>query len=383
MRPFKIHISDDQINDLQRRLRGARLPGAIFRGGAEDGISLPFMHRLLDYWSDEFDWRAQERRLNRLPQFTATVDGQEIHFIHVRGKRPAARPLILTHGWPGCFTEFEELIPRLTDPAAFGGDEADAFDVVVPSLPGFGFSAAPTELGTSSRRVADLWHRLMQQLGYVRYFAQGGDIGAGVSTWLAALYPNNVLGVHLNYISAAFRPPMGLDLPPMTEEERAFFDRLATFAAEEGAYSALQSTKPQTLAFALADSPVGLAAWIAEKFISWTDHDGDLERVVPLDRLLTIISIYWFGNSLDASLRIYKENRLNPIALADFPSVEVPFSVAHFPKELPIPPRSWVERGLRVVRWTEMPRGGHFAALEQPELLAKDIRAAFEPGSRG
>lgn len=219
----------------------------------------------------------------------------------------------------------------------------------------------------------------MQRLGYDRFCAQGGDIGAGVSSWLGALYPESLIGLHLNYIPASLRPPLGPGLAPVTESEQAFLDRVARFAASEGAYALLQGTKPQTLAYALTDSPVGLAAWIVEKFLSWTDCDGDLEAVIPLDVLLTDISVYWFGNTIDASLRLYKENRLQPLVFAPGARVDVPLAVAVFPKELPMPPRSWVERVFRVDRWTEMPRGGHFAALEQPEFLAEDIRAFFRP----
>lgn len=378
MRPFQINIPKQDIDDLQRRLHDIRLPGSIFRQGHEDGISVSFMNRLLTYWRDSYDWRKEEARLNQYPQFMTDVEGQEIHFLHIKGKGPNPRPLILTHGWPGCYTEFEDVILRLSDPAAFGGNDEDAFDLVIPSIPGYGFSPAPTKLGLGSKRVAQLWQPLMQQLGYDKFFTQGGDVGAGVSIWLALLYPENVEGVHLNFISPALQPPFGTDAPALTSDEQDFKDRLSKFIAEEGAYLTLQATKPQTLAFALADSPSGLAAWISEKFVSWAGHDGDLETVISLDKLLTIISIYWFGNNIDASLRIYKENRLAPIIVAEYARSNVPVSVAHFPQELPIiPPRTWVERGLNVVRWTQMPRGGHFAAMEQPDLFADDVRASF------
>ena len=379
MKVFEIHVDEGEVEDLRRRLQSARLPGSILQTGSDDGAGRPLVERLVERWSDGFDWREQEARLNALPQFTTEIEGIRIHYIHLRGRGTDPVPLVMTHGWPGSFVEFEQILPLLTDPAAQGGDDRDAFDVVIPSLPGYGFSAAPIAEGVSSRQIADLWHRLMQSLGYDRYFAQGGDIGAGVSTWLAVQYPEALRGVHLNYVSSSFLPPLGDDRPPITPEEQAFLHRARKFAAEEGAYAAIQSTKPQTLAFALSDSPTGLAAWMGEKFASWTDHDGDLETVLPLDRLLTILSIYWFGNTLDASLRLYKENRLQPLDLGPFAPVPVPFAVALFPKELPVPPRSWVERALNVVRWTVMPRGGHFAALEQPELLAEDVRAAFRP----
>ena len=383
MDPFRIQIAESQLEDLRRRLQTTRLPGSIFRADSKDGTSLSLVKRLVSRWADGFDWRTHEARLNNLPHYLTEIDGTHIHYVHLRGKGPSPAPLILTHGWPGCFVEFERILPLLTDPAAHGGDAADAFDVIIPSLPGYGFSASPVTEGVSSRQIADLWHALMQKLGYDRFYAQGGDIGAGVSIWLGVLYPESLLGVHLNYVSATFRPPLGPDLPPVTAEESAFLERMREFFAEDGAYAAIQGTRPQTLAFALSDSPVGLVAWIAEKFASWTDHDGNFDDAVPLDCLLTIVSIYWFGNTLDSSLRLYKENRLQPVSLGDFPRSEVPFAISCFPKELPMPPRSWVSRALNVQRWTEMQRGGHFAALEQPALLAEDIRAAFRPLRNG
>jgi len=375
--PFKIEITDNQLDDLLARLRLTRLPGTIFHKDHEDGISLPFMRRLLTYWIDEFDWRIQESHLNQLPHFKTNLHGHSLHFVWKKGVGPTPLPLILTHGWPGSFAEFDALIEELTDPARFGGDSLDAFDVVVPSLPGFGFSAAPTAVGTSTRRIAEIWHELMISLGYNRFFAQGGDHGAGVSTWLAALFPQSVAGVHLNYISASFRPLIRPSSPPISAQETAFLERAKEFAAREGAYMALQATKPQTLAFSLSDSPLGLAAWMAEKYFSWSDHNGNLESVISLDQLLTNVCLYWFSNSINASLRIYKENSLQPLDFGHLPECKVPFSIAHFPRELPIPPRSWVERALRVERWTEIPRGGHFAALEHPAALAEDIRASF------
>jgi len=377
MKPFRISIADEQIDDLKTRLRQTRWPGSIFQNGDEDGVSLALVQKLATHWSDEFDWRAREAQLNELPQFTVDIDGQDIHFIHKKGAGPNARPLILTHGWPGSFVEFERVIPLLTDPGSHGGDPRDAFDVVVPSLPGFGFSAAPRQSGLNARRVAGLWQKLMLQLGYKRYFAQGGDIGAGVSAWLGALYPDSVEGIHLNYIPGSFRPPLGADYPAITSEEQQFLDWATKFASMEGAYSQLQATKPQTLSFSLSDSPVGLLGWITEKFASWSDCGGDLETVISADVLLTNVSIYWFGNTIDSSLRMYKENRLQPFSFPDVSNVSVPMSFAHFPKELPTPPRSWVERVFDVRRWTDMAKGGHFAALEQPELLVRDIQDSF------
>lgn len=377
MKPYQITIPDSQLDDLARRLRHSRLPGSIFHDGNEDGASLALVRQLAEHWLERFDWRATEAALNKLPHFITTVDGVDIHFIYQRGKGPDPQPLLLTHGWPGSFLEFERLIPLLTDPGAHGGDAADAFDVIIPSLPGFGFSSAAQEAGFSAKRVAGLWHKLMLELGYGRYFVQGGDIGAAVSAWLGALYPEVVAGIHLNYIPGSFRPPLRPSDPPVSGEEQAFLDRAAKFASTEGAYALLQSTKPQTLAFALSDSPVGLLAWITEKFASWSDHDGDLSAVIPTQTLLANVALYWFGNTIDSSLRMYKENRLQPFAFPDVSRVAPPMAFARFPKELPTPPRSWVGRVFNVQRWTEMPRGGHFAAFEQPELLARDVQAFF------
>lgn len=379
IRPFTLAISTEQLDDLQRRLRASRLPDTLAPGSWEDGADTIFLQRLLEYWSTRFDWRSQERRINQLPQFLTEIDGQTIHFLHQRGVGPKPMPLILTHGWPGSFLEMERLLPLLTDPAKYGGDAADAFDVVVPSLPGYGCSPAPTKAGTSSRQIADLWAALMTELGYDRFGAQGGDIGAGVSMWLARNHGARLTGAHLNYIPGSFRPALEGDQSVLSAEEQDFLNRGAHFSATEGAYAALHSTKPQTLAFALADSPAGLAAWIVEKFHAWVDHPDDLEQVVPFDTLLSDISLYWFSGSIQATLQLYKENRQNPLIFAANERVQTPLGVALFPKELPMPPRSWVERVFDVRRWEPMARGGHFAALEQPDMLAAEIREFFRP----
>lgn len=378
-REFKINIPDESIDDLARRLRATRWPAAMDAGNWDDGASLTFMRRLVEHWSNRFDWRAQEARLNRLPQYVGTVDGQDLHFIHQPGNGPSPMPLVLTHGWPGSFTEMERVIPLLADPGAHGGDPADAFHIVVPSLPGFGFSAPPASPGVSAFKIAEWWLKLMRELGYERFAAQGGDIGAGVSTWLARRFPDKVIGLHLNYIPGSYRPPLGAGQPPVTAQEQAYLETVAAWSSAEGAYAAEQATKPQTLAYAMTDSPVGLAAWIVEKFRAWSDCDGDIERVFTMDELLTDVSIYWFGQMLDASFRIYKENRLRPLTFDASERVATPLGVAVFPRELPTPPRSWVERVFNVQSWTTMPRGGHFAALEQPQRLVEDIRAFFRP----
>jgi pimeloyl-ACP methyl ester carboxylesterase len=379
IRPFAINIPDKTIEDLHMRLREVRWPSSLGDDSWEDGASLSFMRRLLDHWLHRFDWRAQEARLNRLSQHMATVNGSNIHFVYQPGNGPSPLPLILTHGWPGSFIEMERIIPLLADPGAYGGDPDDAFHVVVPSLPGYGFSDAPSRPGINSQEIAVMWRSLMAELGYDRFAAQGGDIGAGVSMWLAKLFPDKVCGIHVNYIPGSYRPPLGVELPPTTAEEQAFLDKRASWSELEGAYATLQATKPQTLSFALTDSPLGLAAWIAEKVRSWSDCNGDIESIISMDTLLTDISLYWFSDCLTASLRLYKENRLRPLSFAPDERVTPPLGVALFPHELPMPPRSWVERIFDVRRWTTMPAGGHFAALEQPQMLAEDIRAFFRP----
>ena len=375
--PFKIHITDDAIDDLKRRLRCARLPQSLDRNAWDDGASLAFMERLLAYWLHEFDWRRQESRLNELSHFVADVNDLSIHFVHEKGNGPKPLPLILTHGWPGSFVEMERIIPLLTDPQANGGSAEDAFSIVVPSLPGYAFSQSPKTSGIGSHEIASMWHQLMQGLGYEVFGAQGGDIGAGVSSWLGRLYPENIVGLHLNFLPGSYQPPLGDDVPPVSGEEQAFLDRSAQWASAEGAYAHLHATKPQTISFSLADSPMGLAAWIVEKFRAWSDCDGDVLNAFSMDEILTDISLYWFNGTIDASLRLYKEGRARPFSFESGERVKPPLAFAQFPKEISAPPRSWVERAYTVTRWTNMPKGGHFAAMEQPELLAEDIRAHF------
>ena len=371
-------MPEARLEDLRARLLSTRWPTGLLGQDWDEGSDLGLVQRLVEHWRTGFDWRAQEARLNRLPQFTAVVEDAEVHFVHQTGRGPAPLPLVITHGWPGSFIEMEQVLPLLTDPGAHGDDPADAFHVVAPSLPGFGFSPAPRTRGGSSRRIAELWQGLMEGLGYSRFGAQGGDIGAGVSVWLARLFPDRLIGAHVNYIPGGYRPHVHAS-QPLTGEEEAFLRRSSAWAAEEGAYAAVQATKPQTLAYGLTDSPVGLAAWIVEKFRAWSDCGGDVERLFGLDALLTDISLYWFSDSIAASLRLYRENRLDPLAFGPGERVAPPLGVAVFPRELPMPPRAWVERVFDVRSWIAMPEGGHFAALEQPQRLAEDIRAFFRP----
>lgn len=381
--PFQIAIGDSALADLQQRLALGRWPETLPGSAWREGSDISFMRRLAAHWQQRFDWRAQEARLNLLPQYLARIDDLDVHFVHQRGTGPAPLPLILTHGWPGSFVEMEAIIPLLADPASHGGDPADAFHVVVPSLPGYAFSQAPAREGVGPRAVAAMWATLMEQLGYARYGLQGGDLGAGVSTWLARDYPQCVTGLHLNFIPGSYQPPTGAGEAPPSEEEAAFLRKSAAWNDAEGGYGHMQRTKPQTLAFGLNDSPLGLAAWLVEKFHSWTDCNGDLESALALDTLLTDIAIYWFTGCIGSSFRMYVEGSRQPLHFASGERIVPPLGVALYPFELPLPPRSWVERVYDVQRWTHMPRGGHFAALETPQLLAQEIREFFRPLRRG
>ena len=301
-----------------------------------------------------------------------------IHCVHMKGRGSRPMPLIITHGWPGSVFEMLRIVPMLADPSAHGGSTQDAFDVVVPSIPGYGFSEQPTAPGTSNSAVADLWIELMERLGYQRFAAQGGDWGAGISTWIARRAPERLLGLHLNYIPGSFRPWVESQTS-LSAEERAFIADAARWFEEEGAYGHLQATRPGTLGIGLSDSPAGLAAWILEKIRAWADCDEDVESRFSLDELLANVTLYWVTNTAASSIRLYRESKLTPLQLGPGERIRVPMGFAHFPLEAPSPPRRWVERGYEVRRWTEMPRGGHFAAWEEPELLAQDIREFFRP----
>jgi pimeloyl-ACP methyl ester carboxylesterase len=371
VQPFFIQIPESTLDDLRERLRRTRWPDEVLDSGWDYGTNLGYLMELVAYWRDEFDWREQERRLNELSHFRTDIDGSGIHFIHARGNGPAPFPLVLTHGWPSSFFELTKLVPLLTDPAAHGGDPADAFDIVVPSMPGFGFSSRPTEPFVSAR-VADLWAQLMQRLGYERFGAHGGDIGGGVTARLGQFHPEAVAGIHVTNVYGS----IGQHDPPPTDAERRHLDQQARWERDEGAYGDLQGTRPQTLAYGLNDSPAGLAAWIVEKYRAWSDNDGSVERVFSKDELLTNITIYWVTETIGSSFRPYWDSRNNPNPRPWVP-ITVPCGIAIFPRDLEHPPREFAERSYNVHRWTEMPRGGHFAALEEPQLLAEDIRAFF------
>jgi pimeloyl-ACP methyl ester carboxylesterase len=373
--PFRIDIPDSDIDALHARLDAARWPDQI---GAPwvYGTDIGYLKELCRYWRHDFDWRAQEARLNRFDQFKTTIGDHELHFIHQRSTNTHAQPLLITHGWPGSVSEFTKIIEPLTQPERFGGDWRDAFHVVCPSIPGYGFSRAPRQPGFQPRACAELFMKLMQQLGYTRYFAQGGDVGSAVTTWLGALATKELKGIHLNLVFA--RPPKDNPMAGVTDaEQKALADRQAYMTNEIG-YQHIQGTKPQTLGYALNDSPVGLAAWITEKFHKWTHHSGNLEDAITKDEMLTDISIYWFTQSITSSVRMYYESRRYDGK--PFPErVDVPTAVANFPGELFLPPRAWVEKQFNLVHWSHPPRGGHFAAIEVPDLLVHDIRTAFRP----
>ncbi len=376
---FAIRISDAVLADLARRIDTTRWPDELENAGWEYGSNLAYMRSLAEYWRHSYDWRREEAILNRLPQFRLAIEGFHIHFVHVRGKGPAPLPLIVTHGWPGSFVEMLKLIPLLTDPTAHGGSAEDAFDVIVPSLPGYGFSDRPGERGMDPKKIATLWVRLMEELGYKRFGAQGGDWGSIISIALGLDHAKRMIGIHLNYIAGRFLLGGTMNAQPDDEIASAYLEQLRGWWDAEGGYSHEQTTKPQTLGFGLNDSPVGLAAWIIEKFRTWSDCAGDVESVFTRDQLLTNIMLYWVTQTAPSSARLYYESRQRPLSLSRSNRVEPPVAVAVFPKEIAMPPRALAERGLNIARWTEMPKGGHFAAMEQPELLAKDLREFFRP----
>ena len=379
VRPFEIAVDQAVLDDLQARLNLTRWPDEVAGSGWDYGSNLAYMKELVEYWRTGFDWRAQERQLNAFNHCQSRVDGLDIHFIHERGVGPAPMPLVITHGWPSCFFEMTKIIPLLADPGRHGGDPADAFDVVAPSLPGYGFSQASHEPGMQVQKVADLWAKLMTaNLGYPRFAAQGGDIGAGVTARLGYGHSDQLYGIHLTSVTRP-TPYLGPGSRPLTDDEDALVKQRDRWFMDEGGYNHIQGTKPQTLSYGLNDSPAGLAAWIVEKYRTWSDCHGDIESRYTKDELLTIVTIYWVTNSIGSSVRMYKENLISLWTMGPDEKVPAPAGMAMFPQEISRPPREWAERSYNVRRFEEMPRGGHFAALEEPELLAGEIRAFFRP----
>lgn len=357
--PFRIDVDGETLADLKARLRRSRWPDGVTGQG---GLPLADLREIVRYWLEEFDWPERQRDLNTLPHFRTLAGGLRLHHVHVRCRLARATPLLLLHGWPGSFLEFLPLVARLRSD----------FHLVIPSLPGYGFSDLPVTAGMSNARVAELLAELMAELGYQRFAVQGGDWGAGIATWLALKFPDRVMGIHLNYIPGSYAPFVD---GAVSAEEEAFLQQRARWSAEAGAYGHVQSTRPLTLGYGLSDSPAGLAAWIVEKFREWADPGSTL----VLSDVLTNVTLYWVTNTIASSMRLYLESSRTPLALQAGQQVPVPCGIARFPHEMPFPPRSWIERGYDVVRWTSMPAGGHFAALEQPDLLARDV-AEFAGG---
>ncbi len=382
--PFEVAVADEVIEDLRERLRRTRWPEAETVDDWSQGIPLAYVREVCDYWADEYDWRARERDLNRFDQFVARVGDMDVHFVHARSPEPDAVPLVITHGWPGSVVEFQKVIGPLANPAAHGGAASDAFHVVCPSLPGFGFSGKPARTGWGVDRIADCWAELMAGLGYDRYGAQGGDWGSGVSIAIATRHPDSCLGIHLNMVMRthmAIPDLRKVDLTRTPEEQDAV-TRLRYFMDWGTAYNRQHSTRPQTLGYGLTDSPAGQAAWILEKFREWTDCDGHPENALSRDELLDNVMLYWLSAGATSSARLYWET-FRPIAggsAAKPAPVTVPTGVAKFPAEIVPPVRAWCEPFFDDIRhWSVMPRGGHFAAFEQPELFVDDVRAFFRP----
>jgi len=374
--PFTIRVPDQVLADLRARLERVRWPDEIPGAPWRYGTDLATMQALVAYWRDAYDWRAREAALNRFRQFSVELGGIPLHFVHEPGVGPDPTPLLLSHGWPGSIVEFQRIIPMLTDPARFGGDPADAFTVVAPSLPGYAFSFRPNQPRLAVPEIADLFASLMTDvLGYRRFAAQGGDWGAFVTSYLGATHADRVLGVHVNLLAVP-RDPAAPATP--TPEERAYLDELDRWSREETGYQWIQGTKPQTLAYGLTDSPAGLAAWILEKFRAWSDCDGDVERRFGWDVILDNVMLYWVTGAINSSFWPYYARRHAPWPITDKRPVTAPAAYASFPREILHPPRAWVRRVYTDLRrWTEMKRGGHFAALEEPEALAEDVRAFF------
>lgn len=370
--PFQVAVPDEVLTDLRRRLAATRWPDPIGPDDWTSGAPIALVRALADHWREAFDWRAQERALNAWPQLRVRIDGYDLHVVHARGTGPNPLPLALTHGWPSSIHEFVKVLGPLTDPGAYGGDPEDAFDVVVPALPGYPFSRAPDRIGTWPD-VPGLWRRLMTDvLGYPRFVAAGGDIGAIVTAALGARHADVVDAIQVQAVFGS----TGLTDPTLAADERAFLEERARWAREEGGYAHQQATRPRTLAFGLSDSPAGLLAWIVEKFHAWSDHGGDLLRSFTCDELLVTPTLYWAANTIGSSFRPYADSG-EIVRDSALPYVAVPVGVAVYPGDRPLPVRSYAERHYNVQRFTVLPRGGHFAALETPELWVEETRAFF------
>lgn len=377
--PFEIQVSDTAIEDLQRRLAATRMPDQLAQTSWEYGTDSSYLAELLSYWQNDFDWREQESELNQFDQFKTEIDGLDMHFIHQRSENPDAIPLMVVHGWPGSVAEFTKIIGPLTDPAAHGGNIADSYHVIAPSLPGFGFSEKPNQAGYSPEKFAHILAALMERLGYEQYAIAGGDWGAIINRYLANNYPDRLIGLHSNMVLA--NPPADEALRNnVSEAESTLREARTAYMQNEVGYQQIQRTKPQSLGYGLNDSPAGLAAWIVEKFHGWTDMpqgaDGDLDNHFTKDELLTNISIYWFTETITSSARIYYESSKTPIA-KPIEYIAVPTGAAVYPAEIYITPKSWVEAAYDLRHYTLMDKGGHFAALEQPESYINELNTFF------
>jgi len=375
--PFRVDVPDDVLDDLRTRLARTRLPNQVDGAGWDQGTELGYLQELLAYWRDEFDWRAQEARLNAFDQYLTEIEGQRVHFVHHRSPEPDALPLLISHGWPGSVVEFLDVIGPLTDPRAHGGDPADAFHVVAPSLPGFAFSGPTHERGWHPRRIAGAYVQLMADLGYDRYGAQGGDWGSIVCACVADLDPEHVAGLHLNFVTVP-KPP-DAKVEDLTDEERRALGAQSEWRTTGAGYQEIQGTKPQSLGYGLEDSPAGLAAWIVEKFGAWSDGAPLPEASFTRDQLLTNITTYWVTATATSSARIYYEMRQIGRGALPQEYVAVPTGIANFPGEVTRTPRAWVEHRYHVTHWTQHDRGGHFAAMQVPDLFVDDVRAFFRP----
>jgi epoxide hydrolase len=375
IRPFRVETPMAQLEDLQIRLRLTRWPEAETVRDWTQGIPLSYMKDLCAYWADGYDWHATESRINALPQFQTEVDGLDIHFLHVRSPHPNAMPLVMTHGWPGSIVEFMKVIGPLADPVAYGGDPSDAFDVVCPSLPGYGYSAKPAGPGWGVQRIAAAWVELMARLGYDSYGAQGGDWGAAVTTSIGLQDPDHLTGIHLNM---PIVPPGSISLENQSDTEQAALASMAHYQQWESGYSKQQSTRPQTVGYVLVDSPVGQCAWIVEKFWAWTDCDGHPENVLTRNELLDNVMLYWLTASGASSGRLYWESFDGSFLEGGGGPISVPTGCSIFPKEIVRISRRWAESRFSDIRyWNELDRGGHFAAFEQPELFVNELRSFF------
>lgn len=371
VKPFRIAATDDQLADLERRLAATRWPDPEPVNDWSQGIPLAYVQDVCRYWANEYDWRAREEALNRLPQFITEIDGCDIHFVHVRSPEADAMPLLITHGWPGSIVEFTEVVGPLSDPAAHGGDRGDAFHVVCPSLPGYGFSGKPAATGWGVERIAAAWSTLMQRLGYSRFVAQGGDWGAMVTTTIGMRDPEHCRAIHLNMPIA---PPDPETFGSMSQTEQAALKSLEHYNEWDSGYSKQQSTRPQTLGYGLVDSPAGQAAWILEKFWAWTDCDGHPENAISRDRLLDNVMLYWLPATGASSARLYWES----FRQISFDPVRVPVGCSIFPKEIFRTSKRWAEKRFGpLLHWNELPRGGHFAAFERPESYVDEVRCCF------